>query len=278
MTRPLRLGLMQMNSGIDPLANAEALESGIAALAAERAQIVFTPEMSGCLDKSRERLMQSVRTEANDPVLARVRAAAERHGVWVQLGSLALRAVGSDEDKLVNRGFLIAPDGSIAARYDKIHLFDVDLGGGERYGESKVYQPGTKPVLAEAAGAALGLSICYDIRFPRLYDVLSAGGAEIIAIPAAFTVPTGKAHWHLLQRARAVESQCFTVAAAQVGEHEDGRATYGHSLVVDPWGEVLLDMGGDAPGTATCEIDLSRIAEVRRGLPSHAHRTHIPPL
>lgn len=269
----MRIGVVQMTSGISPAANADTLEAALGDLAADGAEMVFTPEMSGCLDRKRERLIGAATVEERDPVLSRVREAAARHRLWIQLGSLALKP-SEEADRLVNRSFMIGPDGAIAARYDKIHLFDVDLGEGERYGESKTFAPGKGAAVAETPLAKVGLSICYDVRFPRLYDRLSAAGADILSIPAAFTVPTGKAHWHLLVRARAVESSAFAVAAAQAGTHEDGRTTYGHSLVVDPWGEVLLDMG-EGPGTATCDIDLDRIAEVRRRLPSHAHRTHI---
>ena len=271
----MRIGLIQMTSGIDPERNAATLERDLAAVAAEGAHIAFTPEMSGCLDKNRERLMATATTEAKDPVLARVREVAKKTGLWIHLGSLALKSI--DAEKLVNRGFLISPDGEVAASYDKIHLFDVDLGEGERYGESRTFQGGTRPALADAEGATIGMTICYDVRFPRLFDRLSEAGAQILSVPAAFTVPTGEAHWHLLLRARAVENSCFVIAAAQAGAHEDGRTTYGHSLVVDPWGEVLLDMGTE-PGHAVCDLELERISEIRRKLPSHEHRTHIEPL
>ena len=269
-----RIGLVQMTSGIDPAANAETLVKAVGSLAAGGAEILFTPEMSGCLDKDRARLMETARTEEHDPVLAATRQAARENSVWVALGSLAVQ--GGTDGKLVNRSFLIDAGGEIAARYDKIHLFDVDLGGGERYLESKSFAPGSGAVTAQTPAGTLGLSICYDLRFPRLYDALSEAGADLIAVPAAFTRPTGAAHWHLLNRARAVENSAFVIAAAQTGVHEDGRKTYGHSLVVDPWGEVLLDMG-EAPGTATCDIDLARVADVRRRLPSRQHRTHIAP-
>ncbi|MGB3722014.1 MAG: carbon-nitrogen hydrolase family protein [Pacificimonas sp.] len=270
-----RIGLVQMTSGIDPAANAEVLTAAIAELAGQGARIIFTPEMSGCLDKQRERLFETVRGEREDVVLAAVQDAAKAHGIWVQLGSLAIRNKGAD--RLVNRAFLIDADGEVALRYDKIHLFDVDLGGGERYGESRSFEAGRYAAVADTPAGRLGLSICYDLRFPRLYDALSEAGADLLSIPAAFTQPTGKAHWHLLARARAVENTAFVIAAAQTGTHEDGRSTYGHSLVVDPWGEVLLDMGEDA-GTAVCDIDLGRVADIRKRLPSRDHRTHITPL
>ncbi len=267
-----RIGVVQMTSGIDPAANAATLTSAIADLAGQGAEIVFTPEMSGCLDKDRARLFETVRGEHDDVALAAVRDAAKAHGVWVQLGSLAIRNKGAE--KLVNRAFLIDAQGGIAARYDKMHLFDVDLGGGERYGESRSFEAGGYAVVHDTPAGRLGMSICYDIRFPRLYDALSTAGADLISIPAAFTQPTGAAHWHLLARARAVENSAFVIAAAQTARHEDGRATYGHSLVVDPWGDVLLDMGTE-PGRAVCDIDLSRIADVRKRLPARDHRRPI---
>ena len=268
-----RIGLVQTTSGIDPAANAGILAAGIAACAANGAEMVFTPEMSGLLDKDRERLFANVRGEEDDVVLAAMRAEAKARGVWIALGSLAIRPEEGAE-RLVNRSFLIDAEGGIAARYDKIHLFDVDLGEGERYGESRAYRPGERAAIADTPVGRLGLSICYDMRFPKLYETLSEAGADVLAVPAAFTRPTGEAHWHLLLRSRAVENTAFVVAAAQTGEHVDGRATYGHSLVVDPWGEVLLDMG-TAAGHATCDIDLAKVADVRRRLPSRDHRRHI---
>ncbi|EMD82392.1 carbon-nitrogen hydrolase family protein [Pacificimonas flava] len=269
----MRIGLVQMTSGIEPARNAAALTGAIGSLASEGAGIVFTPEMSGCLDKNRERLLSHTVAENADMVLAAVRKTAAETGTWVALGSLAIKTTAAS-DRLINRSFLIDGNGTIVARYDKIHLFDVDLGGGETYGESKSFDAGGHPVVADTPAGRLGLSICYDLRFPRLYDCLSEAGADLLAAPAAFTRPTGAAHWHLLARTRAVENTAFVIAAAQTGTHEDGRATYGHSLVVDPWGEVLLDMG-ETPGTAICDIDLARVAEIRRRLPSRDHRAHI---
>jgi len=235
--------------------------------------MLFTPEMSGMLDRDRERANSKARREADDEVLARVRAAAAEAGIWVHLGSLALRGEG---DKLVNRGFVIDDQGDIRARYDKIHLFDVDLPTGESWRESAMYQAGAQAVVvSETPVGKLGLTICYDLRFPELFRRLSEAGADVIAVPAAFTVPTGKAHWQVLMRARAIESELFIVAAAQAGHHQDGRDTYGHSLVADPWGELLLEMGGD-PGLAFVDIDLGRIADVRSRIPVHQHRREIP--
>jgi predicted amidohydrolase len=270
----MRVAVLQMTSGIDPAANAAALVSGLEAAAAGGAAIAFTPEMTGLLDRDRKRASATIVGEADDIVLAAAHEAAARLGLWVQLGSLALRP-GGDETRYVNRGFLIDDKGTIRVHYDKLHLFDVDLATGESWRESSAYAPGTGAVVAESPAGKLGLSICYDMRFPDLYRALSDAGAEILAVPAAFTVPTGQAHWHVLLRARAIEAACFVIAAAQVGIHEDGRATYGHSLVIDPWGEVLLDMG-DAPGVGFAEIDLDRLRDIRARIPALKHRRAIP--
>ena len=266
----VRVALYQAQSGIDPVANGRRLADMIHASASAGARMLFTPEMTGLLDRDRERAAAQVAEEADDVVLAKAREAARHAGIWVHLGSLALKGVG---DRLVNRSFVIDDTGEIAARYDKIHLFDVDLPTGESWRESACYNAGSRAVIVEGTPVGrLGLTICYDLRFPALWAALAEGGADVIACPAAFTVPTGQAHWHLLLRARAVEAGLFVVAAAQGGEHEDGRATYGHSLVVDPWGEVVLDMG-EAHGTvAVADIELGRIEEARSRLPALRHR------
>jgi predicted amidohydrolase len=229
--------------------------------------------MSGLLDRDRGRAAGKIVAEADNAVLAEVREAAAGAGLWVALGSLA---VLRDDGRWANRSFVIDAKGGIVARYDKIHMFDVALATGESWRESAAYAPGEKVATADTPLGRLGLTVCYDLRFPALFEALGRQSCDIIAIPAAFTVPTGQAHWHVLQRARAIEASAFVVAAAQVGLHEDGRRTYGHSLVVDPWGEVLLDMGGDAAGLGFAEIDLARIAEVRAQLPSLANRRAIP--
>ena len=263
----LRLGLVQPTTGIDPAAEAPAIAAAIAALASDGAQIVFTPEMSNLVDRDRRRAAGNVRSEADDPVLAAVQHAARTSRVWVHLGSLALR--GADE-KFVNRGFLVDDHGEIRARYDKIHLFDVTLPGGENYRESAAYAAGNDAVVAATPWADLGMTICYDLRFPALHRALAEAGATILSVPAAFTHTTGQAHWHVLLRARAIETGCFVIAAAQTGIHADGRVTYGHSLVVAPWGEVLLDMG-TAAGTAICDIDLAAVDAARGKVPALAH-------
>ncbi|ODU20917.1 MAG: nitrilase [Sphingomonas sp. SCN 67-18] len=271
----MRIALFQMTSGVDPAANAVLLQDAVRDAAAGGARMLFTPEMSGLLDRDRTRSAAHVVAEADDIVLAAVRDTAAQAGIWVHLGSLAL--LGDDGVSRVNRGFVIDDQGGIRARYDKIHLFDVDLASGESWRESAVYSAGGGPVLCETPPGALGMSICYDLRFPDLYRALSDAGATLLAVPAAFTVPTGMAHWHVLLRARAIEAGAYVVAAAQVGVHEDGRATFGHSLVVDPWGEVVLDMGSE-PGLGFAEIDPARIGDVRARVPALQHRRPIGPV
>ena len=270
-----RVALYQAQSGIDPRRNAEALVEAVSAAKDGGAEMLFTPEMSGLLDKDRERSGAHLRSEGEDLVLAAVREAAREQGIWVHLGSLALK---SDEDRLANRGFVIDAGGEVRARYDKIHLFDVDLPTGESWRESAVYNAGEQLVVVEGTPVGkLGLSICYDLRFPALFAALAEAGADVISVPAAFTVPTGQAHWQVLLRARAIEAGLFVIAAAQAGNHEDGRATYGHSLVAGPWGELLLEMN-DEPGVAFADIDLKRIAEVRGRVPALHHRRPMPPV
>jgi predicted amidohydrolase len=271
----MKIALFQAQTGIDPEQNAAALVARLHEAAAGGAAMLFTPEMSGLLDKDRTRAIRHLYHQSDDPVLAAVRAAAREAGIWVHLGSLALLCESGE--KLVNRGFVIDDAGEIRASYDKIHLFDVDLPTGESWRESAAYERGDRAVVVETPVGALGLSICYDLRFAGLYAALTNEGATILTIPAAFTVPTGEAHWHVLMRARAIEAGAFVVAAAQVGRHEDGRVTYGHSLVVDPWGKVLLDMGGEGPGLGFAEIDQGAVEEVRRRLPAIWHRRPIPP-
>ncbi|HEY0116430.1 MAG TPA: carbon-nitrogen hydrolase family protein [Allosphingosinicella sp.] len=270
----MRLAVYQARTGIDPAANAQDLAGAVAEAASGGAAILFTPEMSGLLDRDRQRAAAHYRKEADDPVLARVREAAAETGIWVEIGSLALRADAGD--RLVNRSFLIDGSGAIRARYDKMHLFDVDLPTGESWRESESFAAGEQPVVAATPMGVIGLSICYDLRFAGLYAALSDAGATLLSVPAAFTVPTGEAHWHVLLRARAIESACFVVAAAQCGAHEDGRATYGHSLLVDPWGRVLLDMGEGEKQVAFAEIDQEQLVDVRARLPVLRHRRPIP--
>jgi predicted amidohydrolase len=268
----MRVALFQMTSGIDPAANADALVSAISEAKAGGADMLFTPEMSGLVDGNRERSAAHIVRESDDPVLTRVRAAAAEAGLWVHLGSTAVAE--GEGGRRANRAFVIDDAGAIRARYDKIHLFDVDLATGESWRESSVYAPGDHATLVDTPLGGLGLSICYDLRFPDLYRTLTNAGAIILAVPAAFTVPTGEAHWHVMLRARAIEGAAFVIAAAQVGAHEDGRRTYGHSLVVDPWGKVLLDMG-DTQGLGFVDIDPAEVEVVRARIPVIAHRRAI---
>ena len=269
----MRAAILQTTTGIDPLLGARALVEAVERAAGEGADMLFTPEMSNLLDRDRARAAAAIVAEGEDVTLAAVREAAARHRLWVQIGSLAVRGEGGD-GRLANRSFVIDDRGDIRARYDKMHLFDVDLASGERYRESASYAPGGSAVAVETPWGRLGLAICYDLRFPDLFRALSDAGATMLAIPAAFTVPTGRAHWHVLLRARAIEAGAFVLAAAQTGRHADGRGTFGHSLVVDPWGEALLDMG-EAPGLATVTLDPARLAEVRGRVPALDHRRAI---
>src|SRR3982751_4216832 len=268
-----RIALFQSTTGISPGTNIHGLEEAIAQAAQGGAEILFTPEMSVLLDRDSARAATNLRNEDEDEVLAACRNAARRNHIWLHLGSLAVLA---ENGKVANRGFVIDREGEIRARYDKLHLFGVDLPTGESWRESSVYSAGEGVVLLNGTPVGkLGLTICYDLRFPGLFARLAESGADVITVPAAFTVPTGKAHWHVLLRARAIEGGLFVVAAAQVGHHEDGRNTYGHSLVIDPWGEVLLDMGDEA-GVGFADVELSRISEVRSRIPALSHRRPIP--
>lgn len=269
---PVKIALLQMTSGIDPLANAATIAQAIERAAGEGAAMLFTPEMSGLIDRDRARARAHIVPEAQSPVLERVREAAARHGLWLHLGSLA---VDVGDALWANRAFVIDAAGEIAARYDKIHMFDVDLATGESWRESAAYRPGDAVATVDCPVGRLGLAICYDIRFPALFEELGRRGCDAIAIPAAFTVPTGRAHWHLMQRARAVEASAWVISAAQAGHHADGRETYGHSLVVDPWGDVALDMD-EAAGLGFATIDPARTAQIRAQLPSLANKREIP--
>ncbi len=267
-----RIAVLQMQSGIDPAANARAIADAVAEAKSGGAAMMFTPEMSGLIDRKRDRAREHIVSESDDNTLALLRDAAARHGIWIAVGSLA---IAREDGRWANRSFVIDGTGQIAARYDKIHMFDVDLASGERWRESSAYAAGDKVVTVETPLGKLGLSICYDIRFPALYEALGMAACDVIAIPAAFTRPTGRDHWHVLQRARAIEASAYVVSAAQVGLHQDGRETYGHSLVVDPWGEVTLDLGGNDVALGFAEIDQDRIAQVRKQLPSLVNRRTI---
>ena len=258
---------VQMRSCRDPGANRDAAVAGVREAASAGAHYVQTPEMTSLVERSRERLFAVVTTEDKDPTLSALRESARATGTMVHVGSIAVRA----GEKIANRAYLIDAEGDIAAAYDKLHLFDVDLPSGERWRESATYTGGSCAVLAATPWAMLGLTICYDIRFPALYRALAEAGAEVLTAPACFTRQTGEAHWHVLQRARAIETGSFVISAAQGGRHEDGRETYGHSLIVDPWGRVLADAGGAEPGVILAEIDLAQVADARARIPSLQH-------
>ena len=239
------------------------------------ADFVMTPENTGLTEPVGKLRREKARDEANHPVLAALREVARETGVWLLIGSLAIdlsREPGTAEGerRLANRSYLIDPSGAVTARYDKIHMFDVDLAGGESYRESNAFRPGGRAVLARTPWGVLGMTVCYDLRFPHLYRGLAQAGADFLAIPSAFTVPTGNAHWHVLLRARAIENGCFVFAPAQWGEHAEGRRTYGHSLIVNPWGEVLAD-AGEGIGIVSARIEISGIAKARRMVPSLQH-------
>ena len=268
----VKIAVVQMTSGIDPAANAATLTAAVAEAAAGSAAMVFAPEMAAMIDRDRIRAATHIVPESDSPFVAALQAAARDHNIWVHSGSLAVR---SENGHWRNRSLVIDPFGAIHASYDKMHLFDVDLPTGESWRESSAYEAGDALAMVDCPVGLLGLSICYDLRFAALFDAYGAAGATAIAVPSAFTVPTGAAHWHMLLRARAVEQGCYIIAPAQTGQHQDGRATYGHSMVVDPWGQVLLDMG-DAPGIGYAEIDLTQVNEVRSHLPAILHRRAIP--
>ncbi len=269
-----RIAVLQMTSGVDPEANFAAIAEAARAAAGEGAAMLFTPEMSLLLDRNRARAAAHIVAQGDSPYVPRFAALAAETGVTIALGSMAVRHEAGEKN--ANRSMLFVPGAPAPVTYDKIHMFDVDLASGESWRESNAYEAGREVVTVEGTPVGrLGLAVCYDLRFPALFGALGDQACDAIAVPAAFTRPTGAAHWHVLLRARAIEAQAFVIAAAQVGTHADGRETYGHSLVVDPWGEVLLDMGGEDAGLAFCDIDLARINEVRAQVPALANRREI---
>ena len=265
MGRTLDVAVIQMRSSGDPQRNIEWLEQAIGDAAAKGAQYIQTPEMTGAVQRDRAKLRAVLRGQDDDEVAAMGARLAARHGIHLHIGSTA---IARDDGKIANRAFLFAPDGSLVTTYDKIHMFDVDLDNGESWRESAVYEPGTQSVVADIGAARLGLSICYDVRFPHLYRDMALAGAEIIAVPAAFTRQTGEAHWHTLLKARAIENGAFVIAAAQGGTHDDGRETYGHSLVADPWGRIIAEADHDDPATIRCTIYLDEVAAARAKIPN----------
>jgi deaminated glutathione amidase len=262
-----KVGLIAMRSGLDPQANLDAVLAAINQAKHAGADYVQTPEMTNVLESKRDRLLANIVSDDNDPTLATLREVARKLSIYIHIGSLAIKA---SHEKAVNRSFLIDRRGDIAARYDKIHMFDVDLAGGESYRESNTYRAGELAVVADLPWGRLGMTVCYDLRFPALYRALAEAGASFFAIPSAFTKQTGEAHWHVLLRARAIENGCFVFAAAQGGKHESGRETFGHSLIIDPWGRILAE-GGTEPGVVMAEIDPAEVAAARAKIPSLNH-------
>src|SRR6187401_2557526 len=262
-----RVGLIQMRSKRSPAVNIDDATKLIGEAKTGGADYVLTPEMTNIMELSREKLFATIVPEENDATLATFRELARALGIFVHVGSLAVKV---SPDKAANRSFLIDRRGDIAARYDKIHMFDVDLTGGESYRESRNYRPGELAVLADLPWGRLGLTVCYDLRFPALYRALAEAGATMLAIPSAFTKQTGEAHWHVLIRSRAIENGCFVFAAAQGGRHENGRDTFGHSLIIDPWGRIIAE-GGTEPGVIVAEINPAEVANARARIPSLQH-------
>lgn len=271
----LKVACIQLCSGDEVAANVEAASALIRRAQQQGAALIATPEMTSLMDMRPGALRDKTRPEAEDVALAAFRALAEELQIWLLVGSLPIR-VGPE--MCANRSFLLTPTGAIAARYDKIHMFDVEIGDGQTYRESKAFAPGAEAVVADLpfAGTRLGLSVCYDLRFPALYRALAQAGAEILAVPAAFTRVTGEAHWHVLLRARAIENGAFVIAPAQGGRHKDGRETFGHSLIIGPWGEVLAE-GEAEPGIVVAELDLSAVARARQRIPSLRHDRRFSP-
>jgi deaminated glutathione amidase len=269
----MKAGLVQLCSGDDPVANLAATRDLIAQAAAQGAGFVLTPEVTNCVSQDRAHQGAVLQTEAEDITLAGLRATARDLGIWLSIGSLALKTQG-DDTRFANRSFLIGPDGGIAARYDKIHMFDVDVSATETFRESAGFRPGERAVVAQTPFARIGLTICYDIRFAYLHRALAQAGADILLVPAAFSPVTGAAHWEPLLRARAIETGCYVLAAAQTGSHPirhgKPRQTHGHSMAIAPWGEVLVDMGTKT-GTAIVDLDLTKVAQSRQRIPALTH-------
>ncbi len=268
----MRVALVQITAGEDPAENCAKVERMIRQAAEGGAEFVLTPENTNIITFDRDLQAKRLTVEDDDQTLARLSAVAAELGIWLLIGSLAVKS----GDKLANRSFLIGPDGAAVAKYDKIHMFDVELGNGESYRESATIQAGNQAVLAQTAIGTVGLSVCYDLRFAKLYRQLAQAGAEILTVPAAFTVPTGQAHWETLLRARAIETGSYVLAPAQTGVHSNGRKTYGHSLAVDPWGKVLAD-GGTTEGVTFVDLDLNQVTEARRRIPSLQHDKDFEP-
>jgi len=260
-----KAGLVQLRSGTDENTNLKAASALIREAAAKGADFISTPEITNLFEPDRKVFAQKVTMQRENISVRGFSELAAELKRWLHIGSLVLKA---DDGKALNRTLLFAPDGTIAAAYNKIHLYDVDLPNGDKYRESDVYQPGAEAVTAKLPFCTLGLAICYDMRFPLLHHALAQAGANVILTPAAFTVPTGQAHWHVLQRARAIETGSFVISAAQGGDHHNGRSTYGHSLVVNPWGEVIAELAHDEPGVLMAEIDVAQSDDARARIPT----------
>jgi predicted amidohydrolase len=264
----LKVAALQMRSATDPQGNARTFEEMVRDAAAQGARYIQSPEMTGALVRDRETLRANLRSQAEDPIVATAARLALELGVWVHVGSTAIAVA---EGKVANRALLFDPDGTLVTTYDKIHMFDVDLDSGESWRESATYEPGCRAVVAPLDDARLGLAVCYDLRFPHLFRTQSMAGAEILTVPAAFTRQTGEAHWHVLLRARAIENGAFVIAAAQGGLHEDGRETYGHSMIIDPWGRIVAEANHDEPAVLVAEIETADSAAARRKIPNLAN-------
>lgn len=264
----MKIAAIQMCSGLDPEANLAALEPQLAEAANQGARYALTPEVTMIFPENRDQLKEVAAPFQGHPQLAAVGELAKRHGMFVQIGSLP---VPLEDGRFANRSVLFGPDGAQLVTYDKIHLFDADIAGLNAYRESATYKGGDSAVTAPLEGFTLGFSICYDMRFPRLYNALANAGANLMAVPAAFTVPTGEAHWHVLLRARAIETGSYVIAAAQGGSHPNGRSTYGHSLIIDPWGKVIGELDHDRPGVLVAEVDPAATAEARKRVPALAN-------
>lgn len=262
----IRAACIQMRSGVDVMPNIAMATGLIREAAGQGAGFIATPEMTNLLDIRPGMARPKLVAQDDDATLAALRALARELGIWLLIGSIALTLEG--ENRFANRSYLIGPDGAVRARYDKIHMFDVEVGDGQSYRESRAYRPGESAVLADTDFGTVGMTICYDVRFPHLYRQLAQAGASILTVPAAFTRVTGEAHWHVLLRARAIETGCFVVAPAQGGRHEDGRETFGHSLIISPWGEVLAEADHAEPGIIWADLDLNQVDTARRRIPS----------
>ena len=261
----LKVAAIQMRSGMDPAANVSVMRGLVRQAASAGATYVQTPEMTGMLERSREALFAKLKPEQSDPVVAAARELAIAHQIHLHIGSTAILL---PDGKVANRAFLFAPNGDLVTTYDKIHMFDVDLDKGESWRESNTYTPGERAVIATLTFGKLGFAVCYDLRFPQLFRAEAKAGAHILTAPAAFTKQTGEAHWHVLLRARAIENGAFLISAAQAGLHEDGRETYGHSMVIDPWGQIVAEALTDEPQVVSAEIDLSQVAQARKKIPN----------